>query len=168
MAYEFKLFTFFKIEHQMKLDAIDRGILRALQRDGRLQNVELANEVGLSPSPCLRRVRLLEEDGVIERYVAVLNPAKIGVGLTVFTRVWLKGQDVETVERFTAAIRQLPQVVECHLMAGDCDFLLRVVAADLDDYRCFQIEYLTKIDGVQSVKTEIPMQKIKLTSELPL
>jgi Lrp/AsnC family leucine-responsive transcriptional regulator len=152
----------------MQLDAIDRRILTALQRDARLQNVELAKEVGLSPSPCLRRVRLLEEAGIIERYVALLNPAKIGMGLTVFARVWLTGQDAKTVDHFTSEVKQLPQVVECHLMAGDCDFLLRIVAADLDDYRRFQVEYLTRIEGVQSVKTEIPMQKIKLTSELPL
>lgn len=152
----------------MHLDAIDRRILKALQRNGRLQNVELAEEVGLSPSPCLRRVRLLEEAGVIERYVAVLNAAKVGKGLTVFARVWLKGQDAETVDHFTDAVRLLPEVVECHLMAGDCDFLLRIVAADLDDYRRFQIEHLTRIKGVQSVKTEIPMQKIKQTSELPV
>lgn len=152
----------------MQLDAIDKRILNALQRDARLQNVELAKEVGLSPSPCLRRVRLLEEAGIIERYVALLNPAKIGMGLTVFARVWLTGQDAKTVDHFTSEVKQLPQVVECHLMAGDCDFLLRIVAADLDDYRRFQVEYLTRIEGVQSVKTEIPMQKIKLTSELPL
>jgi len=152
----------------MNLDAIDRRILNALQRNGRLQNVELAREVGLSPSPCLRRVRLLEEAGIIERYVAVLNAAKIGKGLTVFARVWLKGQDVHTVDHFTEAVRQLPQVVECHLMAGDCDFLLRIVAADLDEYRRFQVEHLARIKGVQSVKSDIPMQKIKQTSELPL
>lgn len=152
----------------MELDTIDRHILIALQRDARLQNVELAKEVGLSPSPCLRRVRLLEEAGVIERYVAVLNAAKIGKGLTVFTRVWLTGQDAETVNNFTEAVLRLPEVVECHLMAGDCDFLLRIVAADLDDYRQFQIKHLTRIKGVQSVKTEIPMQRIKLTSQLPV
>jgi DNA-binding Lrp family transcriptional regulator len=152
----------------MKLDVIDRHILRALQQHGRLQNVELANLVGLSPSPCLRRVRLLEEAGVIERYVALVNASKIGMGLTVFVRIWLTGQDAETVDRFTESVQQLPQVVECHLMAGDCDFLLRVVAADLDAYRRFQIEHLTRIKGVQSVKTEIPMQSIKLSTELPL
>lgn len=152
----------------MEFDAIDRRILKALQRDARLQNVELAKEVGLSASPCLRRVRLLEEAGVIERYVALLNPAKIGKGLTVFARIWLTGQDAKTVDHFTDEVRLLPQVLECHLMAGDCDFLLRIVAADLDDYRRFQVEHLTRIAGVQSVKTEIPMQKIKLTSELPL
>jgi DNA-binding Lrp family transcriptional regulator len=152
----------------MELDEIDRRILAALQKDGRLQNVELAKKVGLSPSPCLRRVRLLEESGIIERYVALLDAAKVGMGLTVFARVWLKGQDNETVNKFTNEIKKLPQVVECHLMAGDCDFMLRVVAADLDDYRRFQLEHLTRIESVQSVKTEIPMQKIKLTSELPL
>lgn len=124
--------------------------------------------VGLSPSPCLRRVKLLEEAGVIEWYVALLNPAKIGVGLTVFARIWLTAQDEQTVDRFTEVIRQVPQVVECHLMAGDCDFLLRVVAKDLNDYRRFQIAHLTRSNGVQSIKTEIPMQRIKQSSELPL
>jgi Lrp/AsnC family leucine-responsive transcriptional regulator len=152
----------------MEIDEIDRRILAALQKDGRLQNVELAKKIGLSPSPCLRRVKLLEENGIIERYVALLDAAKIGMSLTVFARVWLKGQDNETVNKFTSEIKKLSQVVECHLMAGDCDFLLRIVAADLDDYRRFQLEHLTRIEVVQSVKTEIPMQKIKLSSELPL
>lgn len=152
----------------MKLDDTDRRILEILQRNGRLQNVELARMVGLSPSPCLRRVRLLEEAGVIERYVALLDPAKIGVGMSVFARVTLTAQDEQTVERFTEAIRRLPQVVECHLMAGDSDFLLRVVAKDLEDYRRFQIAHLTRSQGVQSIKTDIPMQRIKQSSELPL
>jgi DNA-binding Lrp family transcriptional regulator len=150
------------------LDDTDRRILEALQRNGRLQNVELARMVGLSPSPCLRRVRLLEEAGVIERYVALLDPAKVGLGLTVFARVWLTAGDERTVERFTEAMRRLPQVVECHLMAGDCDFILRVVAKDLDDYRRFQIAHLSRSHVVQSIKTEIPMQRIKQSSELPL
>jgi Lrp/AsnC family leucine-responsive transcriptional regulator len=152
----------------MRLDDIDRRILRELQRDGRLSNVELAKRVGLSPSPCLRRVRLLEAAGVIDRYVALLNPSHVGMGLTVFARVWLKGQDAATVDRFTKRVRQLPEVVECHLMAGDCDFLLRIVAPSLDAYRQFQIDHLTRIEGVQSVKTDVPMQRIKMSSELPL
>ena len=152
----------------MQLDEIDRRILRELQKDGRLQNNELARRVGLSPSPCLRRVRLLEEAGVIDRYVALLNPAKIGMGLTVFARVWLTGQDSKTVDRFTRRVQQLPEIVECHLMAGDCDFLLRIVAANLDAYRKFQIDHLTRIDCVQNVKTEVPMQRVKVSSELPL
>lgn len=150
------------------LDEIDRRILRTLQRHGRIQNIELAETVGLSPSPCLRRVRMLEEAGVIERYVALLDASKIGKGLTVFARVWLTGQDADTVDHFTEEVRRLPEVVECHLMAGECDFLLRVVVADIDAYRRFQVDHLTRIKGVQSVKTEIPIQKIKLTSELPL
>jgi len=152
----------------MKLDAIDRSILRALQRDGRLQNLELAKQVGLSPSPCLRRVRLLEEAGIIERYVALLDPTKVEASLTLFVRVWLSGQDEETVGRFIDAVRGLPEVLECHLMAGDCDFLLRVVATDLDGYRQFQAKHLARIKGVQNLKTEIPMQKVKLTTELPI
>lgn len=150
------------------LDTLDRAILRVLQQDGRIQNIALADKVGLSPSPCLRRVRLLEEAGVIDRYVTLLDASKVGMGLTVFVRVWLTGQDEETVNAFTAAILKLPQVVECHLMAGDCDFQLRVVAENLDSYRRFQMEHLGRISGVRNMKTEIPMQRIKQTSELPV
>jgi len=150
------------------LDKIDLHLLRVLQGRGRVTNNELADTVGLSPSACLRRVRALEESGIIEGYVALLAPSKIGMGFTVFARVWLTSQDADTVDHFTAAVQALPQIVECHLMAGESDFLLRVVCADLDAYRRFQIEHLTKIKGVQNVKTEIPLQKVKLTSQLPL
>lgn len=152
----------------MNLDSIDRRILAVLQKKGRIQNLELSKEVGLSPSPCLRRVRLLEEAGVIKGYAALLDAAKIGMKLTVFARVWLNGQDVETTDHFVKEVIRLPQVVECHLMAGDCDFILRIVAADLDDYRSFQVEHLGRIKGVKSIKTEIPMQECKLSPELPL
>jgi DNA-binding Lrp family transcriptional regulator len=131
-----------------ELDDIDRRILRALQEDGRIPNIELAKKADLSPSPCLRRVKMLEEAGVIERYAALLDASKIGVRLTVFARIWLTGQDAETVDHFTSEVKRLPQVVECHLMAGDCDFLLRIVAANLDAYRKFQVEHLTRIKGV--------------------
>lgn len=151
-----------------KLDEIDRRILRLLQENGRIQNTELADMIGLSPSPCLRRVKILEESGVIERYVALLDASRVGIGLTVFARVWLKGQDADTVEAFTRAVKRFPQILECHLMAGDCDFVLRIVASDFEDYRKFQMDHLTRIKGVQNVKTEIPMQRIKWTSALPL
>ena len=117
----------------MELDEIDRRILRVLQRDGRIQNTELAKKVGLSPSPCLRRVRLLEEAGVIDRYIAVVNPAKIGKGLMLFARIGLKTQDEDTIAHFAREVAKLPQVVECHLMLGDYDALVRVVAADIED-----------------------------------
>ncbi|ABS16650.1 MULTISPECIES: Lrp/AsnC family transcriptional regulator [Brucella/Ochrobactrum group] len=152
----------------MKLDDIDKRILRVLQRDGRIANNDLAREVGLSPSPCLRRVKLLEEAGVIDRYVAVLNPAKVGKGLTFFTRIRLDQQDEETLQTFAKEILKLPQVLECYFMLGDYDAMIRVVAADIEDYRRFQSEYLSRIKGVQNLKTDVPSQTVKQTSEMPL
>ena len=133
-----------------------------------MQNAELARQVGLSPSPCLRRVKLLEDAGFIRRYVALLEPAKIGIPLTFFVRVTLDRQDKLTVEHFANEMRKASQVVECHLMAGSYDYLLRVVAADLDHYQRFQMEHLTQIKGVKNVQTEIPLQMIKQTTELPV
>lgn len=152
----------------MSLDKTDRRILAALQKDGRLTNVELAEQVGLSPSPCLRRVRRLEEEGYIDRYVALLNPKKLGYSTTVFVRVWLAAQDDDTVKRFIASVRELGQVMECHFMAGDCDLLLRVVASDLDDYRRFQSEHLGRIEGIRKLQTEIPLERVKQSWEYPL
>ncbi|MCA6943199.1 Lrp/AsnC family transcriptional regulator [Pectobacterium polaris] len=150
------------------MDEIDSRILRELQRDGRIPNNILADKVGLSPSPCLRRVKNLEDSGAIDRYVAILNPQAVGLSLTLFVRIWLESQDEETVEHFCREVARLPEVVECHLMVGDCDFILRVVAADLNAYRQFQIKHLARIKGVQSIKTELPMQTIKQTTELPV
>lgn len=152
----------------MTLDDIDRKILRALQRDGRMQNIELAKKVGLSPSPCLRRVKQLEDSGVIDRYVAVVNPAKIGKKLTLFARIWLKAQDEDTIEHFVDEVLKLPEVLECYLMLGDCDVLVRVVAEDIEGYRRFQSEHLSRIKGVQNVKTDVPSQVVRQTSELPI
>ena len=150
------------------LDAIDRKILRALQRDGRLQNTELAREVGLSPSPCLRRVRNLEQRGIIERYVALINPAAVGANMTLFPRVWLRSQDAETIDQFLNVVSDLPQVLDCYIMLGDCDAMLRVVTADLDEYRQFQMRHLNRANGVERVKTELPSQVIKQTFALPI
>ena len=147
---------------------MDKRILHALQQNGKLQNNDLAEKIGLSPSPCLRRVKQLEEEGVIDRYVALVNPQKVNLGLTVFARIWLKSQDEKTVNQFIDAIMNIPEIVECQLMAGDCDFFLRIVVSDLEAYRKFQINRLNKIAGIQNVKTEIPLQKIKLTTVLPL
>jgi DNA-binding Lrp family transcriptional regulator len=152
----------------MRLDDIDKRILRALQRDGRLQNIELAKEVGLSPSPCLRRVKLLEEAGIIDRYVAVVDPVKAGLPLSMFARVWLTAQDAETINHFMAAMKKLPQVMECYIMLGESDALLRVVVSDLDDYRHFQSTHLTRVNGIQNVKTDVPSQIVKQTYALPL
>jgi DNA-binding Lrp family transcriptional regulator len=100
--------------------------------------------------------------------VAFVDSAKVNLSLNIFARIWLKSQDAETVDQFVDAIQDMPEVVECQLMAGDCDFFLRIVVADLDVYRKFQIHHLNKISGLQNVKTEIPLQKIKQTTELPL
>ena len=150
------------------LDAIDRRILRALQRNGRMSNVELANEVGLSPSPCLRRVKLLEDRGVIDQYVAVLNGPAIGLSLTVFARIWFKTQDAETTNQFAETVRKFPEVAECYLTTGECDAIMRIVTTDLHAYWRFQSDYLMRIASVQSVKTDVPMETIKRSHELPL
>lgn len=150
------------------MDDIDRRILRELQRDGRLQNIELAKRVGLSPSPCLRRVKLLEEAGIINRYVAVVDQAKVGLRLSMFARVWLTAQDAETIDLFIAAMRRLPEIVECYIMLGESDALLRVVVSDLDDYRRFQSTHLTRKNGIQNVKTDVPSEVVKQTFSLPL
>ncbi|WP_081334347.1 Lrp/AsnC family transcriptional regulator [Burkholderia diffusa] len=152
----------------IKLDAIDRRILRALQRNSNQTNAQVAEEAGLSPTPCLRRVRLLEEQGVIDAYVALLNPAAVELRFTAFVRVTLERQDKTTVERFAREMEQAPQVLECHLMAGSYDYLLRVIAKDLDDYQRFQMETLTQIEGVRNVETEIPLKRIKQTVRLPI
>lgn len=147
----------------IKLDKIDKHILQVLQRDGKIQNIELAKEVGLSPSPCLRRVRLLEESGVITRYVAVLDGSMVDAGLSLFARIWFRAQDAETIEEFVKAIKVLPEVVECHLMAGECDALIRIVTKDLATYRRFHADYLTQIPSIQSIKTEVPMETVKVS-----
>ena len=152
----------------VRLDDIDKRILRALQRDARISNVDLARAVGLSPSPCLRRVKLLEEAGVIDRYVAVLSQARVGLGLNMFARVWLTAQDAETIDRFIAAMRKLDQVVECYIMLGESDALLRVVVADLAAYRAFQAAHLTRANGIQNVKTDVPSETVKQSYALPL
>ncbi|WP_108660622.1 Lrp/AsnC family transcriptional regulator [Acuticoccus kandeliae] len=152
----------------MNLDDIDRRILRELQRDGRVQNNELAKRVGLSPSPCLRRVKLLEASGIISRYVAVLDQGKVGLQLSMFARVSLVAQDAETIDLFIAAMRTLPEVVECYIMLGESDALLRVVVRDLADYRRFQATHLTRKNGIQNVKTDVPSEVVKQTFALPV
>ena len=152
----------------MKLDDIDRRILRALQRNGRIPNNELAQAVGLSPSPCLRRVRLLEEAGVIDRYVAVLNPARIGKGLTFFTRIWLNAQDEDTIEHFATEVAKLPQVMECYLMTGNEDYLIRVAVVDIAALEHFILEHLTSIPGIDKIRSSFALKQVSYKTALPL
>ncbi|MEK7769986.1 MAG: Lrp/AsnC family transcriptional regulator, partial [candidate division NC10 bacterium] len=150
------------------LDAIDARILGRLQEDARLSNVELAQAVGLSPSPCLRRVRELERAGVIRRYVTVLDPQRVGLPVSVFVNVTLEKQVERALGVFEAAVRQRPEVVECYLMTGEADYLLRVVVADLTAYERFLMEHLTRVPGVSSIKSSFALKQVQYRTALPL
>ena len=150
------------------IDMIDRKILAALQENGRIQNTELAAKVGLSPSPCLRRVRILETEGVVAGYTALIDARAVGLPLIIFVRVALERQDKTGVDRFSKAIVAAPAVLECYLMAGTYDFLLKVSVRDLEEYQRFQMQHLTREVGVSNVITEIPLKKVKSTTALPL
>jgi DNA-binding Lrp family transcriptional regulator len=150
------------------LDAIDRRILAELQQNARIANADLAREVGLSPSPCLRRVRDLEEAGVIRSYVALLEPAAVGLPISVFVQVTLERQIEKALETFEQAILQRPEVMECYLMTGDADYLLRVVVADLTAYERFLKDHLTRVQGVASIKSSFALKQVKYRTALPL
>ncbi len=129
----------------IKLDRIDKNIIRELQINGRMQNNDLAREIGLSPSSCLRRVKLLEESGVIQSYTTIVDPQKIGLQLILFSRIWLVGQDAETIDCFIEAMKELPQVMECYIILGESDAMLKVVVPDLESYRKFQSAHLVPV-----------------------
>ena len=150
------------------LDNINMRILRALQKNGRLPNNELAQEVGLSNSACLRRVNILEESGVIDRYAAILNPAKIGCQMIVYVLGTFDDEDLRKRERFVFEMKLLPNIIECHLMAGDYDFILKVQVADLEQFNAFKERYLNKDIGIRNTKSEIILKTIKNTTEMPL
>lgn len=153
---------------QKQLDNIDTRILRALQRNGRLQNTELAEEVGLSNSACLRRVNILEEKGIIDHYVALLNPAKLNCNFTIFVLGSFFEEDYKKRERFIFEMKLLPQIAECHLMAGNYDFILKVLVSDLAEFNQLKAKYLNKEIGIKNIKSEIILNTIKNTTELPL
>ena len=153
---------------QTDLDEIDRKILALLQGNARLANIELADQVGLSPSPCLRRVRELEERGIVRRYVTLLDPAQVGLPVSVFVNVTLERQIEPALERFEAAILKRPEVMECYLMTGDFDYLLRVVTADLSAYERFLVENLTRVPGVSSIRSSFALKQVKYSTALPL
>ncbi len=152
----------------MTLDPIDRKILAELQRNGRISNVDLAAAVGLSPSPCLRRVRDLENAGVIDRYVAILDQAAGGYALSVFVQVTLERQVETALEGFERVVADRPEVMECYLMTGDSDYLLRVVVPDVAAYEAFLKNHLTRIPGVSSIKSSFALNRVKYETALPL
>jgi Lrp/AsnC family transcriptional regulator, leucine-responsive regulatory protein len=152
----------------MKLDALDRRILAELQRDGRITNQALAERVGLSPTPCLRRVRLLEEAGIIGGYVAVVDQKAVDLPVSVFISIKLERQREEELDRFAAAVSRWPEVMECYLMTGQRDYLMRVVCADLPAYERFLKDKLTRLDGVASIESSFALAQVKHTNVLPI
>lgn len=151
-----------------ELDSIDRKILAILQRDARIPNTELAEEIGLTPAPTLRRVRRLEEEGVICNYVALLDSKQVGRGLTVLVRVTLDKQTKQGFETFAQTMRERPEVLECYLCLGDTDYLLKVCVPDLDAYQKFLVDTLAATPGVRNTASAIVVKQEKYTTSLPL
>lgn len=148
------------------LDRIDLKILKVLQTDGRIANVDLAKEVGLSPTPCLERVRRLERDGYIEGYRAILNPEKMNAALIAFVEVTLERTTTADLDRFNAAILALDEVLECHMVGGGFDYLVKIRLPDMGHYRRFLGEKLAAIRGVSQTHTYVVMEEVKSTTAL--
>ncbi len=152
----------------MSIDAVDRAILGLLQDDGRMANVDLAEAVHLSPSACLRRVRRLEEGGLIDRYVALVDPAAVGLGTDVFVEITLTGQDEATLEAFEQAVTHRPEILSCHLMAGDFDYLVHVVVHDVADYEVLHRTHLAQLPGVARMVSSFALRPICDRTAYPL
>jgi DNA-binding Lrp family transcriptional regulator len=150
------------------LDRIDRKLLAELQAEGRVTNVDLASRVGLTAPPCLRRVRALEEEGVIRGYHADLDPGKLGFAITVFAMVSLRSQAEEDLRAFEDHIRGLPEVRECHMLNGEIDFILKIVSHDLQSFQEFLTSKLTPAPNVASVKTSLTIRTAKNEPGVPL
>jgi len=152
----------------VKLDAIDRKILQSLQTDGRMSLAELSEKVGLSPSPCLRRVRLLEKAGVIKRYVAMVDQQSVGLPVSVFISLKLESQRQQMLANFGKLVARWPEVLECYLMTGPRDYLLRVVVEDLAAYERFLKQKLTRVEGIASIESRFALEQVKYTNVLPI
>jgi len=153
---------------QNTMDPIDRRILHELQHDGSLSNVELARRVGLSPSPCLARVKAMEQSGLIRRYVALVDPARLGLGLSVFINISLKTQSKEALARFEAGIADHEEVMECYLMTGDSDYLIRVVVADMAALERFILDRLAPIPEIEKIRSSFTLKQVRYKTALPL
>ena len=150
------------------MDSKDRQIVQALQAEGRLTNQDLSDRVNLSPSPCLRRVRLLEEQNVIKGYTALVDQKAWGLPVTVFIRIKLERHGDAAVSKFEKAIQNMPQVMDCWLMTGRSDYLLRVIASDLDDYERFVRRELQRVPGIASIDTSFAYGSVKHAQVLPV
>ena len=153
---------------KITLDRTDYRILHHLQNNGRITNTELADEVGLSPSPCLRRVKALETRGVIKRYAGIVDARAVGLPISVFVSVSLHSQERRGLKMFESRIRTCKEVLECYLMTGSADYLLRVVVPDLESYERFLAEELTRIEGVANIQSSFALKQVVYKTELPL
>ena len=152
----------------MKLDRTDRTILTELQRDGRLSNRELAEKVHLSESACLRRVRALEDAGVIDRYAALVSQSKVGLPGNVFVSITLNRQEQTDLAAFEEAVKRVPEVMECYLMTGAQDYLVRVVVSDAADFERLHSQHLTRLPGVARVQSSFALRTVRKSAELPV
>ena len=152
----------------MRLDDTDRRILTVLQKMGRMSNADLADKINLSPSACHRRVQRLEADGIIKDYVALLDPRAVDRRTTVFVEISLSGQADEVLAAFEREVALVPDVLECHLMAGTADYLLKVVAADTDDFARIHRRYLARLPGVAKLQSSFALRTVFKTTALPL
>src|SRR3954463_14966412 len=152
----------------MQIDSIDLRILAELQEDGSLTNVELARRVHLSPSPCLARVKAMEAAGVIRQYVALADPAAVGLGLNVFINISLKAQSREALSQFEQRIAEHDEVMECYLMTGDSDYLIRVAVADIGALEKFILNQLTPIPGIEKIRSSFALKQVRYKTALPL
>lgn len=152
----------------MQLDLTDLRILDVLQRDGSLSNVELARRVHLSPSPCLARVKALEATGVIRQYVALVNPLALGIGMQVFINISLRTQSKEALAEFERRIADYDEVMECYLMTGDSDYLIRVAVTDLGALERFILDQLSPIPGVEKIRSSFALKQVRYKTALPL
>lgn len=152
----------------MELDATDRRILTVLQKQGRVTNAELSERVNLSPSACHRRVQRLEAEGYIAGFVALLNARKLGRPTTVFVEITLSGQADEVLEAFERAVMQVPDILECHLMAGSADYLLKVVAEDTEDFARIHRQHLARLPGVAQMHSSFALRTVRQTTAIPV
>ena len=152
----------------MILDRFDKAILAELQRDGRISNVQLAGLVNLSESACLRRVRALEQSGLIQRYAALLDQKEAGLSGTVFVHIALTREEQSQLAEFVEAVQDIPEVMECYLMTGEFDYLLRVVVRDMADFERLHNEALTRLPGVSRVNSSVAIRTVRKTTELPI
>ena len=150
------------------LDRTDIRILEQLQRDGRLSHVELAERVGLSPTPCTRRVRQLEQEGIIHGYAAILDPKRVGQNVTAYVQIKLERHTDDVIERFRRTLNERPEVVAAHAMTGEMDFLLQVIVPDLDALGRFTLHQLLKLPGVRDVRSSLVLETLKAGTRVPI